>query len=312
MLPWLARVRPDVLVSFLFHANLVSRLYGRAWGVPALLTSIRSETFGDWKREWLERGLQRVALEHCVVTNSQLVADAMVRDGILPAGRAEVVPNGIDMAGYDQVERRAAARSELGIEEGEFLWLGVSNLRPIKDVPGMIRGFAAAHRVHPRSRLRLAGAGEPDPAIEGALEEAALDPGVLELLGERRDVPRLLDAADALVLSSRHEGLPNVVLEALTAGKPVVSTDVGGVRELVEHGVSGYVVPARDPRALGQAMRRLMDLDPAARQAMGRAGQDRVRQRFDLERVTDRWEQLFERALADSRRQRGLSIFLRR
>ena len=127
-----------------------------------------------------------------------------------------------------------------------------------------------------------------------------------------RRAARLLDAADALVLSSRHEGLPNVVLEALTAGKPVVSTDVGGVRELVEHGVSGYVVPARDPRALGQAMRRLMDLDPAARQAMGRAGQDRVRQRFDLERVTDRWEQLFERALADSRRRRGLRVFLRR
>ncbi len=312
MTRWLMRVRPDVLVSFLFHANLVSRLYGRAWGVPAILSSIRSETFGDWKREWLERGLQRVALEHRVVTNSQLVADAMVRDGIVLAGRMEVVPNGIDMADYDHPERRGPTREGLGIADDEFLWLGVSNLRPIKDVPGMIRAFALARGAHPRARLCIAGAGEPDAAIEAALHESALEPGAVRLLGERRDVPGLLDAADALVLSSRHEGLPNVVLEALTGARPVVSTDVGGVRELVQDGRSGFVVPARDPVALGGAMRRLMDLRPEARRAMGQAGQDRVRERFDLERVTDRWEALFEAALADSRRRRGLDVFLRR
>src|SRR5690554_3011365 len=102
------------------------------------------------------------------------------------------------------------------------------------------------------------------------------DEDSVELLGLREDVPALLAAADVFVLSSAHEGLPNVVMEALAAGLPVVATDVGGVRELVEEGISGFVVPPSDSEALAKGMADMMALDTRRRDEMGEAGRRHI------------------------------------
>ena len=119
--------------------------------------------------------------------------------------------------------------------------------------------------------------------------------GQVEFLGERDDVPQLLRAADGFVLSSAWEGMPNAVMEAMAAALPVVATDVGDVPELVEDRTSGFVVQPGDSEALADRMLSLMAMPPDQRRAMGERGLERIRARFENERVVDEWEALFRR-----------------
>jgi glycosyltransferase involved in cell wall biosynthesis len=110
------------------------------------------------------------------------------------------------------------------------------------------------------------------------------EPGLRDsvtLLGEREDVPDLLATSDVFVLSSRWEGLPRAIIEAMFAGLPVVATDVGGSAELVENGATGFVVEPRNPRALAEGLQKLLD-DPMLRRKMGEAGRRRALECFDI------------------------------
>ena len=120
----------------------------------------------------------------------------------------------------------------------------------------------------------------------------------MRLLGLRDDVAELYGASDALALSSAWEGMPNVVLEAMASGRPVVATTVGAVPEMVADGETGFVVPPGDQAALAGAMGRMMGLAPEERRAMGEAGRRAVRERHSVGSVLDGWEELFGRLLA--------------
>jgi glycosyltransferase involved in cell wall biosynthesis len=107
-------------------------------------------------------------------------------------------------------------------------------------------------------------------------------------------------AADATVLASAWEGSPNAVIESLAVATPVVCTDVGGVREIVSDGRTGFIVPPRDADGLATAMSMLMERSPVEREAMGRAGRAHIEQRFALDRVQDRWSSLFNSLLEEA------------
>lgn len=117
---------------------------------------------------------------------------------------------------------------------------------------------------------------------------------VVQFLGPRADVPRVLGAGDAYVLSSAWEGMPNTVMEAMASALPVVATNVGGVCELVEEGVSGFIVPPKDPVALAEQMGSMMALEVEARRKMGASGRERMVAHFDIERVVDQWVEVFQ------------------
>src|ERR1019366_8978335 len=114
-------------------------------------------------------------------------------------------------------------------------------------------------------------------------------------LGLRRDMPALLDAADGFVLASAWEGMPLAVGEAMAMEKPVVATDVGGVRELV--GEAGVIVPAKSPDALAESMLDLMRSTPEARGVLGRAARERIATRFSIDAKADEWEALYRAVL---------------
>ena len=120
---------------------------------------------------------------------------------------------------------------------------------------------------------------------------------LLRCLGVRADVPAILNASDLFVLSSRWEGNPMSVMEALAAGLPVVSTAVGGVPKLVQEGATGLLVPSEDAGALAQAMQALVD-DPVRRQAMGEAARQHAVAHFDIRHTVRGYEQLYERLLS--------------
>lgn len=306
-LPWrsavalarqLRRWRPAVLVTFNFPADVFGRLCGVAAGVPAVVAAMGTTRI----RTALRRGFYRWSepLVAMSVSNSKAAAASFTAAGILRPDKTMVIANGMDLAAFADPPEPGPIRAELGAAADQFLWLAVGNLRPAKDYANLLDAAAlCAGRGRP-FRLGIVGAVQ-DPAHAEGLRRLAgelrLEPRVA-FLGGRTDVPRLLAAADGFVLSSAWEGMPNTVQEAMAAGLPVVATDVGDVRELVEDDRTGYLAPPGDCEALADRMLTVMDLSPERRRSMGERARRRIEAEFENGQIVDRWERLLRRLIA--------------
>jgi glycosyltransferase involved in cell wall biosynthesis len=283
-------LRPHVLHAHLFHANVLARVARLICPVPVMIATIHS--LAESSRAGAGTGA-RDRIYHL----TGCLGDATVcvcRTAAERHGATRVIPNGVDTALFrPDAARRASTRQALGLG-AEFVWLAAGRLMWKKDYPTLLEAFSQ----QAGAALLVAG--------EGPLEDElrALGGGA-RFLGARGDVPALMNAADGVVLSSVVEGLPMVLLEAASSGVPVVATDVGGVREAVLDGATGYVVPARQPEALARAMRALAALDTEARAAMGRAAREHAVAHFDLHAVAGQWEALYRELIERARRRSG-------
>jgi glycosyltransferase involved in cell wall biosynthesis len=161
----------------------------------------------------------------------------------------------------------------------------------------MLQAFVAVRARTPGTVLLLVGRGALQAETEAMARALGLE-GDVRFLGVRRDVPELMSAADGYVMSSAWEGMPMVLLEAGAAALPIVATAVGGNREVVRDGETGFVVPPREPSALADRMLRLMGLPEAERRAMGESGRRHVDGRYGLAQVADRWLAIYCEVLA--------------
>jgi L-malate glycosyltransferase len=221
------------------------------------------------------------------------VRDALVGSGV-PASRIQVVPSGIDLAPFQAPFDRPAVRRRLGLADGELLILNVAALAPHKSQTDLLRAAASARAR--RSDLRFWIAGEGPLRAELEAEHRALKLGdTVRFLGFRDDATDLLRAADLFVMSSYLEGLGTSILDAMAGGLAVVATRVGGIPEVVEHQVTGILVPPRDPEALAAAILELAG-DPARRAAMGARGRERARA-FSADATAERTRGAYLRAL---------------
>ena len=294
------RVRPDVLVGFMFHGIMTARVAGRFAGTPAVVSAVRNEAHGRAR----ERAMAATGwMTDSVTVMSDGLASRIAERGVASPSRLAVIPNAVDFERFGAGGRRDRTRQKLGVGAGEFLWLAAGRLAEAKDYPGLLRAFSV---VADRRRVLLLIAG--DGPLRGKLARLVDDLGLagpVRLLGLRDDLPELYLASDSLVLSSAWEGMPNVVLEAMASGTPVVATAVGAAPEMVEDGETGFVVAPGDHAALAGAMKRMMDLAPEERRAMGETGRRAVRSRHSVDSVVDRWEELFGRLLEGKRHGRG-------
>jgi sugar transferase (PEP-CTERM/EpsH1 system associated) len=201
-----------------------------------------------------------------------------------------VIYNGIPITRFV-----SSASQDFTKEEKDVVLLNVGRFAPQKNHLLLVEAFALAVKEYPAMKLWLVGDGPLKPAVEKIIVEMGLERKVL-FLGVRDDVPRLLAATDLFVLSSDYEGVPLSVLEAMAAGKPVVATAVGGVPELVEDGVTGVLVPPRNPEALAKGILRLAK-DADLRQRMGKAARERALERFDISRTAREYEALYLKLL---------------
>ncbi len=213
---------------------------------------------------WAERLLRPLTTVTICVAESERRAGLEART--CDEATTVVIHNGVVLSG--ETETRA----------GPCRLVMVGRLQAPKDALTLVRALAEL----PRGAYEavIVGDGPDRPALEGEVRRLGLA-SVVRLAGERNDVAQLLAASDVFVLSSRSEGLPLSILEAMAAGLPVVATNVGGVPELVLEGETGLLVPPGDPHSLAGALERLLD-DSELRGRMGAAGRIRVEERFDL------------------------------
>jgi glycosyltransferase involved in cell wall biosynthesis len=205
----------------------------------------------------------------------------MIAEGFA-AQRVEVLHNGIEPGAPATADGRHRARAALGLAPGALVVGTVARLDPVKDLPTLVRAFAALHVAHRHARLVVVGDGPERGRLDDLVGELGLRSSVV-LAGHRQDVRALLPAFDIFANSSIHEGVSLTILEAMAAGIPVVATNVGGNPEVVLHD-TGILVPGRSEDALASALA-MLAADADRRRAMGTAARARVESSFSAQRM---------------------------
>lgn len=298
---WLRRTRPDV---FYFNNQPLTQLWGslasRAARVPVEATAFHF-TVRDPKKARRGRLANRILggrTDLCIAL-FEGQKEGLVRDASMPRGRIVVIPNGVDADRFDvSFEQAAATRAELGVPESAFVVGMVAQLRPEKNHEMLLRVAARVGAARDDAVFLVAGGGEAQRRLDGIARRLGVERHV-RLLGVRPDVPEIMAACDAGVLCSLHETFPLAVLELMAAGRPVVSTDVGAVSEVVTE-ETGFVVPVDDDRAMADRLLQLAG-DAALRKSMGEAGRRRARESFTVSAMVHRTKAALEDAVARKR-----------
>jgi len=233
-----------------------------------------------------------------VLSVSQRLAERMSREVGFPLERIRVIHNGADLSRFGRAPR-ATVRRELGLADDAFVFGTVGRLVPVKDHAAFITAAGVLLKQGLQCRAFIVGDGPLHDTLERQIAECGLG-STVTLLGNRNDVERVLMALDLFVLSSKSEGLPNTVLEAMASGLPVISTAVGGADELVVPGVTGLLVPPGDPGALAAAISHLHAV-PDRRACFGAKGRQRAQEKFDVTRMLSDYEQLYLELTEDAR-----------
>jgi glycosyltransferase involved in cell wall biosynthesis len=277
-----------------FFYALAARLIHRR---PGILFHEHGRHFPDYprrKRMLVNRLL--LGRRDRVVGVGEAVRRALVANEGIPPQRVAVIYNGIDLAGFaNGYHDRAAARKDMGVGPGDLVLIQVARLDYLKDHATAVRTLERVVRHRPDTRLVLVGEGPEQAKIEEEVRRRGLEAHV-RFLGLRKDVARLLPAADLFLLTSISEGIPLTLIEAMAAGLPVVATEVGGVGEVVVDECTGLLAPSGDDAALAARVIRLAD-DPALRRRLGQAGRARARAVFSEEEMHARYDQLYREML---------------
>ena len=291
----LRRERFDVVHSHDIYNNMIVVPWARMAGLPLVIASRRWWTETNHPlHSRLNRWSYRFA--HRVLANSESVGRLVVAEGIDPR-KVVVVPNFVDDAAFapPDAPSLAAMRHELGLAAVDEAVGVVANLHAIKDHATLLRAVALLLPVHPRLRLVLVGDGVERERLVGLAASLGITQRVV-FAGRRPHQPSPQWAFALAVLSSRGEGFPNAIVEAMAARRPLVATSVGGVPDVVVHGETGLLVPPADPARLAEAIGQLLN-DPQQAKAMGEAGATRARELFHAARVVDRLQDVYEQAL---------------
>jgi glycosyltransferase involved in cell wall biosynthesis len=219
------------------------------------------------------------------------VTEAIRRRFRLRAARALTLTNAVDHSRFEVNVNVKAKRGELGIGEADRVIGCVGNLRRDKNYPNLIRAFKIVEERAKGAKLVIAGEGKRRKDVEALIGELGLEGKVL-LLGARNDVPEIMKVMDVYCLSSLREGLPLSLLEAMSAGLPVVGTDVRGIRDVIANGQTGLLVASDSPEQLSQALFEVLTDKKLAR-GLSERGRGYVLREHGVEKWVGRYESLF-------------------
>ncbi len=296
---FLRRERIDILSCMLGLTTLVGPFVGRAAGVPVVVNNQRNLSY------WLRGGaresvygfVSRRVVDAVIVNSSAAVRELSGRFRV-PESKIENIGVGTDLERILRATPAEELKRELGLGESKVVGV-VAKLSPVKGHGHFLEAAASISKADGDVRFLIVGDGPERKRLEREAGELGLSERV-HFIGVREDVPAVLKLMDVLVLSSLSEGSPNVLLEGMAAGVPVVAMRVGGVPEVVEDGVSGLLVDPGDAPALSNAVLRLLNDADRARE-MGRKGLAIAVENYDINQVVARVEDVLSSLLERAR-----------
>jgi glycosyltransferase involved in cell wall biosynthesis len=298
-------LRPDVLHTHTAKAGAVGRVAALLSGAarpPVVIHTFHGHVLRGYFTPGRTRAFQKIEQtlarsSDALIAVSPQVRDDLVELNVAPVGKIAVIRLGLDLERRVSTppDARATVRAELGIPDDGFLigWLG--RMTEIKRADDLLTAFALMRSRGVDAYLALIG----DGPLRHPLEATANRLGIADrtrFVGFRESVAEFYAAADVVALTSANEGTPVTVIESLAAGRPVVATDVGGVRDVVRDGHSGFLVGARDIEAIADRLERL-GLDPELRTRMGEMGRRWVLPRYAVPRLVEDVDRLYRTLL---------------
>ncbi len=285
--------RPNILHCSVFTANLWGRLAALTIHVPICITHEQSTvSLERWHRRLLDRLLlQRTST---VLAVSQDLKDKLIAKEKLPASKVEILYNAIDCTAV-----QTAAKQNIdplpGIDGKRICCVGRLEYR--KDHTNLLKAAKIVINQDSQAHFFVIGDGPDRSKLQNLQAQLQIEANT-HFLGERRDVPAILNATDIYCLSSITEGLSLSILEAMAAARPIVATNVGGNAELLDQGKAGLLVPARNPESMANAILQLLQHPRHARE-LGENAQKRAESHFDIKAVASRLANIYRQALRE-------------
>lgn len=297
----LATVRPDIIHNHMYRAELVGTRAAIGLGEvghrrPYVVSTVHSSRVRSAEdREQLRRLTPHIDQ---LIAVSRSIERKIVDEG-RDTTKVRMIYNGVDLERYDHQEPCCTLADEYGMEPGSQIVGVVARLEPEKGHPTLLEAWPEVVRKVPDAYLLIVGEGGRREALERQARELRIAHRVV-FTGRRDDVPAVTAALDVAVLPSYREAQGLTILEAMALSRPVVASNVGGIPEMIEDGVSGLLVPPRDPAALAAAIVRLLK-DHSLADTLGRAGHDLVHDRFCIELMVKAVEEIYDEGARETR-----------
>lgn len=294
LLKWLRQFRPHIVQSMHNFTNAYSALAGRMLGVMSV-GGLRSD-LQSCLRDNGRFGKFLLTGPDAIAVNSRTAAADVINSGIVNADCVHVLPNVIDADGFPGPVSPAS--------NSDCICISVSRLMPLKRMDVFLRALELARRTEVRLRGIVVGSGPEASRLEQLAAELGLLPDGVQFLGAREDIADLLRKSAMFVFCSESEGTPNVVLEAMAAGLPVVTTPAGDAGDLVRAADGGMVVGFGDVQAVAESMIQLAR-SPEMRFRLGMSGRDYIARNCDVSMLAERLFKIYSDAARTSLRSRG-------
>jgi glycosyltransferase involved in cell wall biosynthesis len=279
--------RPQIVFSMRTYVNLYAGIAARLVGAISIGTLRNTLAYEASALGWTTRLICR--LPHALAVNSTCARDELIATGWVKAEKIHVLLNVIDLADFDQQAK--AAVEAVGSEGRNVFFVG--RLAPAKRIDRLLKVFKLALDQAADLWLIVVGEGDERPKIERMIDDSGLDERVI-LLGARRDIPALLkQRATILALTSDDEGFANVIIEAMAAGVPVITTPAGDSGVIVTDGVTGFVCAADDRQGMADRIVQVVG-DVTMRERLAAAGRDQVEKQYEFAMLEGRLMALFE------------------
>lgn len=294
---FLREQQPDIVQSHGARANVYSRIAGRLAETQAIVSTVHNSVY-DYPigriKKWLYLACDKLTapLADCTLCVAESHRQELIHRYGLHPDRVVTIPNGVDLTTFQPGQRNQRLRKELAISDDVPVLGVVGRLTDQKGHVYLLRALPLLLEKFPALRCLVVGDGE----LREELQQLAASLGLTEhclFLGVRQDIPEVLAAMDLLVLPSLSEGMPYAALEGMAMGKPIVATAVNGVPELIQDGVTGLLVPRKDPVALAKAIESVL-ANPHVAAAFGLAARRLVAQSYSIEGWVKRMESLYE------------------
>lgn len=283
---------PQIVHTHLLKSDLHGRLAARLAGVPVVIGGLHNSD--PWAQNRL-LGLiygATARFTDCLIAVSEEVRQYHILQTKVRSEKIIAIENGVDINRFrDQNENGQRMRTELDIDPGAIVFGTVGRLKPQKDHATFLQAAREILNQNPSARFLVIGDGPLRSDLEAQARQLGLFPAIT-FTGMRTDISTVLPALDVFVLPSRWEGLPNAMLEAMAASRPVVATDVDGVRGVLTSGENGLLVSPRDSSALAKACLQLAS-DTQMRHRLGRAGYEYVAENHSLSVMVERYVECY-------------------
>lgn len=285
------RFSPDILVTYLIHADLYGRIFGKIFGIKKIVSSKRGALL-QW--EWLSNidRLTKFMVSHYLVQTKSAQKEWMGRLN-LPSSKFSIIPNGMETATFKLSIEKRKEKELLHIKPSSFVITCVARLRRGKGHEVLLESFESLYKNNKNISLLLVGDGEREHELKNQIENYASKNDIY-FLGNRSDVPLILALSDLFILPTEGEGMSNAIMEAMAAGLPIITTDIPENKDLIKENQTGIFFPVANSKVLLEKTTLLLE-NARLREQLGRNAQKEAQENYDVGKIALKFSELYEK-----------------